>query len=354
MKLWRDDGTRGSGRGKTAGHGADAAVPRTNGLPGQPTMGGDVGRHRHGDEIHAHLDPHPHNRGALGVPTVGIVGAGPVGIALGVAISRAGWPVAAVASRDASRRDHFRSLVPDARAFVEPAAILYEVELAILAVADDAIAAVVDSMRLYSGQAMVHTSGLLGAEVLGPALSAGSQIGAFHPLVSFTSDVERSVEAIKGATVALEGDDRLMALLADLAEALGAVPVRLPHGTKPAYHAAAVLASGGLVALLDAVVTLGAAAGMDERGSLAVYGRLMEQTLANARASGVNAALTGPIARGDAGTIDAHLEAMRRLAPGAVELYLAAARRELRLAEERRTLSPEQLDRVRAALAKPA
>jgi len=354
VKFWRDDGSRGSGRGKTAGQDPDVAGLTTSRRAEPPAIGGDIGRHRHGDEIHAHLDPHPHNRGAQGAPTVGIVGAGPVGTALGVAISRAGWPVAAVASRDASRRDRFRALVPDARAFIEPAAILDEVELAILTVADDAIAEVVDSMRLYSGQAMVHTSGLLGAEVLQPALGAGSQIGAFHPLVSFTSDIERSVEAIKGATVALEGDDRLMGLLADLAEVLGAVPVRLPHGTKPAYHAAAVLASGGLVALLDAVVMLGAAAGMDERGSLAVYGRLIEQTLANARASGVNAALTGPIARGDAGTIEAHLEAMRRLAPGAVELYLAAARRELRLTEERRTLSPEQIERVRAALAKPA
>ena len=273
MKLWNDDRSRGPGRGKTGGHGGDAAGPTTNRRPGPPTMGGEVGRHRHGDEIHAHLDPHPHRRGAKGAPTVGIVGAGPVGTALGVAISRAGWPVAAVASRDASRRDRFRALVPDARAFIEPAAILDEVELAILAVADDAIAEVVDSMRLYSGQAMVHTSGLLGAEVLQPVLAAGRQIGAFHPLVSFTSDVERSVEAIKGATIALEGDDRLIVLLADLAEALGAVPVRLPRGTKPAYHAAAVLASGGLVALLDAIVTLGAAAGMDERGSTHRQGR---------------------------------------------------------------------------------
>ncbi|MGD0017840.1 MAG: DUF2520 domain-containing protein [Candidatus Limnocylindrales bacterium] len=319
-----------------------------------PQPGGDVGRHRHGDEIHAHLDPHPHNRGAQGAPSVGIVGAGPVGTALGVAIGRAGWPVVAVASRDAGRRERFRALVPGVRAFVEPAAILDEVELAILAVPDDAIPAVVDSMRLYSGQALVHTSGLVGAEILQPARAAGSQIGAFHPLVSFTSDVERSVEAIKGATIALEGEDRLMGLLADLAEALGAVPVRLPRGTKAAYHAAAVLASGGLVALLDVIVTLGAAAGMDERGSLAVYGRLVEQTLANARAIGVNAALTGPIARGDAGTVEAHLAALESLAPDAVELYLAAARRELRLVEERRTVSPEQLERIRAALAKPA
>jgi predicted short-subunit dehydrogenase-like oxidoreductase (DUF2520 family) len=271
-----------------------------------------------------------------------------------VAIGRAGWPVVAVASRDAGRRERFRALVPGVRAFGEPAAILDEVELVILAVPDDAIPAVVDAMRLYSGQALVHTSGLLGAEALQPALSAGSQIGAFHPLVSFTPDVERSVEAIKGATIALEGDDRLVGLLADLAEALGAVPVRLPRGTKPAYHAAAVLASGGLVALLDAIVTLGAAAGLDERGSLAVYGRLVEQTLANARAIGVNAALTGPIPRGDAGTVEAHLAAIERLAPDAVELYLATARRELRLAEDRGTLSPERLERVRAALAKPA
>lgn len=316
--------------------------------------GADVGRHSHGDQIHAHMDPHPHLRGSEGAPTIGIVGAGPVGTALGLAISRAGWPVAAVVSRDHDRRERFRSLVPGARAFIEPAAILDEVELAILAVPDYAIPVVVDSMRLYSGQALVHTSGLLGAEVLEPALAAGSQIGAFHPLVSFTADVERSVEAIKGATIALEGDDRLLSLLADLAEAIGGVPVRLPPGSKPAYHAAAVLASGGLVALLDAIVALGAVAGLDERGALAIYGRLMDQTLANAKAIGVQQALTGPIARGDAGTLEAHLSALRTLAPDVLELYLAAARRELRLVEDRGTLAPDCLERVRAALAKPA
>ena len=286
------------------------------------------------------------------VPKVGIVGAGPVGTALGVAISRAGWPVAAVASRDAGRRERFGLLVPGARAFIEPAAVLEAAELVILAVPDDTIPAMAGKMRLYSGQALVHTSGLLGSEVLEAARGAGSHIGAFHPLVSFTSDVDRSVEAIKGATIALEGDDSIMGLLADLAEAIGGVAVRLPRGTKPAYHAAAVLASGGLIALLDAIVTLGAAAGLDERGSLAVFGRLMEQTLANAQAIGVGAALTGPITRGDAGTLEAHLEALERLAPDVVALYVAAARREVHLAEQRRTLSPEQLERVRTALAK--
>ena len=230
--------------------------------------------------------------------------------------------------------------------------MLDEADLIVLAVPDDAIPAVVERIRLYSGQTLIHTSGLLGAEVLDPALSAGSHVGAFHPLVSFTQDLERSVAGLKGATIAIEGDDSIMGLLADLAEAIGGVPVRLPRGTKPAYHAAAVLASGGLVALLDAIVTLGAVAGLDEAGSLAVYGRLMEQTLANARAIGVGAALTGPIARGDAGTVQAHLAALEQLAPGVADLYLAAARRELQIVEERRTLSPIGLERVRGVVAK--
>jgi predicted short-subunit dehydrogenase-like oxidoreductase (DUF2520 family) len=362
VKVWRDGGSRDSGRGtgaKDRGEAPGDPVEEGSGKRGRsgPEPGPRevaVGRHRHGDLIHAHVEPHPHQHGTEGAPTVGIVGAGPVGLALGLAISRARWPVTAVASRDAGRRDRFVSLVPTARAFIEPAAVLDEAELVLLCVPDDAIAAVADSIRLYSGQALAHTSGLLGAEVLEPARAAGSQIGAFHPLVSFTVDTERSVASIKTATIAVEGDDRLMGLLADLAEAIGGVPVRLPRGAKPAYHAAAVLASGGLAALLDAVVSLAAAAGMDERGALAVYGRLMEQTLANAKALGVNAALTGPIPRGDAGTVAAHVEVLRRHAPEALEVYLAVARRELQMAQQRRTLSPEQVERVAAALAKPA
>src|SRR5204862_5648750 len=103
-------------------------------------------------------------------------------------------------------------------------------------------------LRLYSGQAIVHTSGALGAEVLEPAMAAGTQVGAFHPLVAF-ADVERAVAALHGAAVAIEGDADLAAMLADLAEAIGGVPLRLAAGSKAAYHAAAVLAAGGVVAL---------------------------------------------------------------------------------------------------------
>jgi predicted short-subunit dehydrogenase-like oxidoreductase (DUF2520 family) len=309
------------------------------------------GSHRHGDETHPNDHVHPHRHSGPGQPPIiGIVGAGAVGTALGVALTRGGWPIHAVASRDAGRRDRFRSLVDVSRVFADPEPILDEVELIILAVPDDSIASLAGSLRMYSGQAMVHTSGALGAEVLAPAMAAGTQIGAFHPLVAF-ADMERAVAALHGATVAIEGDDQLAAMLADMADAIGATPVRLAAGSKAAYHAAAVLAAGGFVALLDAVAELGRVAGLDEAGSLAIYGPLIEGTLGNARALGIRAALTGPMTRGDLGTLTAHLATLRRQAPGVLELYVVLARREIDLAVDRGELAPEVSTKMRAALA---
>ena len=284
---------------------------------------------------------------------MGIIGAGAVGTALGAALHRAGWPVVAVASRDAARRGRFQGFVPGARAFAEAAALLEECELIFLTVPDDAIAAIAGELRLYGGQALVHTSGALGVEVLEPARAAGTQLGTFHPLIAF-ADTERAIEAFHGATIAVEGDDQLTAHLAELADALGATAVRLAPGSKTAYHAAAVLAAGGFVALLDAIAELGAVAGLDEAGSLAVYGRLIEQTLGNARALGIRAALTGPMTRGDVGTLARHIEALGRLAPAALPLYRAAAEREIELAESRGSLAPEAAESMRRLLAMPA
>jgi predicted short-subunit dehydrogenase-like oxidoreductase (DUF2520 family) len=307
------------------------------------------GHHRPGAE-HAGDHAHPHQHALPGeTPYTGIVGAGAVGTALGIALSRAGWPIHAVASRDASRRERFTSQVEGARAFLEPQALIEEVELIIVAVPDDAIESLAQGVRMYSGQAMVHTSGALGAEVLQPAQAAGTQIGAFHPLVAF-ADTERAIAALHGATVAIEGDDQLATLLSEMADRLGATAVRLAPGSKAAYHAAAVLAAGGFVALLDAIAELGAVAGLDERGSLAIYGPLIEGTLGNARALGIAAALTGPITRGDVGTLGAHLAAMAAHAPGALELYVAAARREIDLATARGALAPETASAMTATL----
>jgi predicted short-subunit dehydrogenase-like oxidoreductase (DUF2520 family) len=131
---------------------------------------------------------------------------------------------------------------------------------------------------------------------------------------------------------------------------VGAQPVRLPPGGKPAYHAAAVLAAGGFVGLLDAIAEVARGAGVDEAGALAIYAPLVRQSLANAERLGVAAALTGPYVRGDVGTVRSHLAALARLAPGALELYRAVARRELGLAEARGDVSPAQAAALRSLL----
>ena len=309
------------------------------------------GRHRHGDLEHASDHAHPHAHSEPGErPVVGIVGAGAVGLALGVALHRAGWPVRAVASRDPARRERFREHVPSVRAFAEAEALVDDVELIILAVPDDVVPSLAASLRLYAGQALVHTSGLLGAEVLQPAMAAGTQAGAFHPLVAF-ADLDRALVALHGATIAIEGDEDLAAHLADMAEAIGGVPVRLAAGSKAAYHAAAVLAAGGVVALLDTIREVAAVVGLDEAGALSIYLPLLEQTVANALGLGIAAALTGPATRGDAGTVTAHLAALADGAPGAIPVYRALLERSVRIAVERGALSPEASERLRTALA---
>ncbi|CAN5656666.1 hypothetical protein BH23CHL7_BH23CHL7_22820 [soil metagenome] len=297
---------------------------------------------------HSH-EGHDGHGDAEGRPSIGFIGAGRVGTALGAAFSRAGWKVSAVASRDEQRRARFQGLVPGARGFSEPQAVTDEAELIFLTVPDDTVSLIAGQLLLYSGQALVHTSGALPATALAPAQAAGTSIGSFHPLVAF-ADVEQAIADLRGATIALDGDESLMPLLADLAEAVGGRPVLLPPAGKPAYHAAAMLAAGGLVGLLDTIVEVARAAGLDERAALAVYLPLARQALANAQRLGVDDALTGPFLRGDAGTIAGHLEVLRESAPAALPLYLAIARRELVVAERRGELAADRATEIRRLL----
>ncbi len=332
------------------GLGPDGSAPGPGGpaRPGDPDL--PAGAHRHGDVIHPGPHRHPHVEAPDdGRPVLGIVGAGPVGTALGVAFSRAGWRVGAVASRDPERRRRFASLVLGARPLPDAQAIVDECHLVMLAVPDDAVAAVAGAIRLYSGQAIVHTSGALGAEVLAPALAAGTQAGGFHPLIAF-ADVDRAVAALDGATVAVEAEPPLLGLLGEMAASIGAHPVVIPPGAKAAYHAAAVLAAAGTVSLLDSIAELGRVAGLDEAQSLAVYLPLVENTIGNARALGIARALTGPMTRGDVGTLEAHAATLAAHAPGVAALHREVMLRAIAIAEARGAIDAATAVALRSAL----
>ncbi len=298
---------------------------------------------------HGHEHEHDHES-EDGRPRIAFVGAGRVGAALAVAFARAGWDVTAVASRDETRRRRFQHLVPGARAFQDAQAVLDEADLIFITVPDDAIADVAGSLHLYSGQALVHTSGALPASILAPAMAAGTNSGGFHPLVAF-ADHDQALADLPGSTIAVEGDESLMPLLAEMAESIGAKPVTLPEGGKTAYHAAAMMAAGGLVGLLDAIAAVAAVAGLDEKMAMSVYAPLARQALANSERLGIAGALTGPLLRGDIGTLKSHLSVLKEHAPGALPLYVEVARREVAIAVRRGELAPERAREIEELLA---
>jgi predicted short-subunit dehydrogenase-like oxidoreductase (DUF2520 family) len=275
-------------------------------------------------------------------PDLGIVGAGRAGVALALALTRRGWPVRALSSRDEGRRVAARATVPGVSVVTSAAEVARVSDVTILAVPDDHIATAATGLEARPGTVVAHLSGVHPAAMLRDAVPAGVAVGAFHPLVAF-ADVTRAAEALDGAYVVLDGDPAALTALRAVADALGSRAVVLSGSAadaatrKAAHHAAAVLAAGGIVGLLDAIIELGRVAGLDADTAIEVYGSLVRQGLANAAALGVDEALTGPIVRGDPGTVRSHLSAIA--APGTRALYLELARRQLAIA--RRTGRPD-------------
>lgn len=264
---------------------------------------------------------------------VGIAGAGRVAQALGRLLYARGEPVAFVASRSIQ---HAR----DAAAFIGAGvkAVGYS-ELArlagriLVAVPDWAIEAVAALLALKSG-IVLHTCGARGPEALQALAERGVSCGTIHPLQTI-SDPESGASALDGAAFAISGDAPALAWAERIARAANGRILRIPAGRRPLYHAAAVMASNYIAALLSAAQTLLVAADVDPEEALLALGPLARTSLENALQQGPAAALTGPIERGDVSTIAAHLAALKDI-PGPIPtLYRAAGLQTLELARKK-------------------
>jgi predicted short-subunit dehydrogenase-like oxidoreductase (DUF2520 family) len=204
------------------------------------------------------------------------------------------------------------------------AAAMSRSELCLLTVPDAAVGPVARAVAPELGRTtgLVHCAGALTLELLQPA-AAGRPTGSFHPLVSVTGPET----PLGGYSAAIATRSRVLApLLGRLAEVLGLRPLRVPEQGRAAYHAGAALAASGLVSLLDAAVAAWREAGVPERDALAALVPLMRSALDGAEARGTVAALTGPVSRGDAEVVQAHV---RALPPDVLPIYLALQQRVL-------------------------
>ncbi|MEU1963530.1 DUF2520 domain-containing protein [Nocardia sp. NPDC019304] len=274
--------------------------------------------------------------------TVGIVSAGRVGSALGVALERAGHVVFGVcAISDASVR-RARTRLPDSEILpIEQVAA--RSELLLLAVPDTELPGLVRGLAgagvVRPGTIVAHTSGANGVGVLAPLAEAGALALAIHPAMTFTGhdeDVARLGNACFGITAA---DEVGYAIAQSLVIEMGGEPVRVREENRPLYHAALAHGSNHLVTvIIDAVAALRAALtgpgllgqqlvdeqpnGLAER----LLAPLASAALDNALRRG-QSALTGPVARGDADAVAAHLTALASVDARLAEAYRALSLR---------------------------
>ncbi|MET8830052.1 DUF2520 domain-containing protein [Streptomyces sp. NPDC004610] len=292
--------------------------------------------------------PDPRDRPAR--LAVGVVGAGRVGPALALSLQLAGHrPVAVSGVSDASRR-RAAELLPDVP-LVPPAEVLGRADLVLLTVPDDALPGLVSGLAetgaVRPGQLLVHTSGRYGARVLDPALRAGALPIALHPAMTFTG-TPVDVQRLAGCSFGVTAPDELRMAAEALVIEMGGEPEWITEESRPLYHAALALGANHLVTLVAQSMELLRAAGVGAPDRM--LGPLLGAALDNALRSG-DAALTGPVARGDAGTVAAHIGELRRHSPATVAGYLAMARATADRALAQGLLKPELAEDLLGVLA---
>jgi predicted short-subunit dehydrogenase-like oxidoreductase (DUF2520 family) len=239
----------------------------------------------------------------------GFIGAGTTGTALAVRLSQKGWPVVAVSSRTLSSAQKLAGLVPNCQVCHTPQGVADAAELVFITTPDDVITQVCDEVQWHEGQSVVHCSGAHSVDILEPAKKLGAAVGSFHPLQTF-ADVDQAVENLPGSTFALEAKEPLLSTLKELTSLLNGHWVELKPGDKVLYHAAAVFACNYLVTLVKLALDLWLDFGVSPEEATRALLPLLKGTIKNIDTIGLPDCLTGPVARGDLGTIERHLSSL--------------------------------------------
>jgi predicted short-subunit dehydrogenase-like oxidoreductase (DUF2520 family) len=269
-------------------------------------------------------------------PRTAIVGTGRVAQALGRLLAEGGLTPVAVAGRT---REHAHRAAAFIAPGIAPAVISDVPALAdhvLIAVADDAIAAVAEELAANGmrGGIALHTSGAHSPQSLNALAVHGVACGVLHPLQT-AADPDRGVTALRGASFGIGGDPAAVEWAGQLVAAAGGTPLRIREKGFASYHAGAVMASNAVIAAIDAAVVLLGSAGIERRAALQALRPLCLTSAQNAFEMGPEAALTGPVQRGDAETIRAHIAALAGCPRPVADLYRASARALVDIARRR-------------------
>jgi predicted short-subunit dehydrogenase-like oxidoreductase (DUF2520 family) len=290
---------------------------------------------------------------SIGDTSVGIAGAGPVAQAFGIALQDCGIPIDCIASRNLQHAKVAAKRLGDSvRAVIYPDLSL-RVSHVIIAVTDQAITPVAKLLASPNAKLGIalHTCGTYGPELLNPLNAIGVSCGTIHPLQTI-QDATHGAAALRDAPFAVSGAPDAVTWAEAIAAALSGHIVHIHPAGRPFYHAAAVMASNYMAALLDSAEQLMVLAGVPKTDAIHALAPIARTSLENIVRCGPVEALTGPIVRGDAETITRHIQAMDQVDDTISGLYKAAGLRALQMARMR-GLPDEKSERVLQALCDP-
>jgi predicted short-subunit dehydrogenase-like oxidoreductase (DUF2520 family) len=281
---------------------------------------------------------------------VAIIGAGRVGGAVGHLLAKAGWRITAVVTRSTASAGRAAAFIGSGVPMTDASQAASGADIVFITTPDGAIrhvcSGIAEGGGFRPGDLVVHMSGAHSMELLDAAKGAGAHRAVIHPLQSIPS-MEQGTRNIPGSFFRIEADPDALQTARALVQTLGGSELALPkwspdRESAALYHAGAVAVSNYLVALIDYGLRFYQALGAGRQDALKAVLPLIKGTLGNIETFGTTAALTGPIARGDAATVKGHVEAMRLRAPELLPLYRELAKQTIAIARER-GLPEEQL-----------
>ncbi len=278
----------------------------------------------------------------------GVIGVGRAGSALGAALARAGHPVIAAHAVSERSRDRAAAVLPDAE-LVAVEEVVARTELVLLAVPDDALPALAQQLPFTPGQFVVHCSGRYGVAVLDPAAQRGALPLALHPAMTLTG-TSLDVERLSGTPFGVTSAEPLRMAAEALVVEMGGEPIWIPEAARTLYHAALAHSANHLITLVASAIEMLEGAGVENGARL--LSPLLQASLDNALRMGYPA-LTGPVVRGDASTVAAHIEVLAQ-DPQVQAAYIALARLTADRALAEGLLKPQAAEGLLHVLGRPA
>ena len=280
-----------------------------------------------------------------------IIGAGMVGTAIGFLLKKAGYKVLAIADKSPAA---LKRALPytGGKTFRKPQKAVQDVDCILITTPDDTISSACQEIALcpaLKGKFVFHMSGAGGLDLLESAKKAGAAVASIHPLQSFSS-IDQAIKNIPGSYFGITADKKAQQSARNIVRDLGGIPLLISSDQKPLYHAAACFASNYLVSLMNTVESIYQAIGLNEKDAKTAYLPLVYGSLTNIDNSGSITSLTGPIARGDFGTIKKHISAINKNLPQYSSLYSSLGLITVKVAQQKGTLNARQAKTMNAIL----